>query len=77
MAQKKKVVLSAFEQKLKEGIVEFYESVNGKTAKMTFNGRSYSASAPSDMPKRLQKKFATKKLLNAIRMSNGLEPLED
>jgi len=77
MAQKKKVVLSAFEQKLKEGVIAFYEGVNGKTAKMTFNGISYSASAPSDMPKRLQKKYATKKLLNAIRMSNGLEPLED
>jgi hypothetical protein len=77
MAQKKKVVISAFEQRLKEGVIEFYEGVNGKTARMTFDKKSYSASAPSDMPKRLQKKFITKKLLNAIRQSYGLEPIED
>ena len=73
---KKKVVASAFEIKLKECEIKIYEGVNGRTASTTFENKSYSASAPSDMPKRLQKKFATQKVLNLIRKAYGVEEIE-
>ena len=48
--------------------IEMKECVNGRTAILAFPDRTFSASAPDDMPKREQKPFACKKVEERARM---------
>jgi len=76
MAKKKKSVDNAFEKLLAKSVITIYDGVNGRTASTTFNGKRYSSTAPTDLPKRQQKSFAIKNLLNRIRVAYGVEPIE-
>ena len=75
MAKKKKQD-NPFEKLLAKSVITIYDGVNGRTASTTFNGKRYSSTAPTDLPKRQQKPFAIKNLLNLIRVAYGVEPIE-
>lgn len=75
MAKKKKQD-NPFEKLLAKSVITTYDGVNGRTASTTFNGKRYSSTAPTDLPKRQQKPFAIKNLLNLIRVAYGVEPIE-
>ena len=75
MAKKKKQD-NPFEKLLAKSVITIYDGVNGRTASTTFNGKRYSSTAPTDLPKRQQKPFAIKNLLNRIRVVYGVEPIE-
>ena len=75
MAKKKKQD-NPFEKLLAKSVITIYDGVNGRTASTTFNGKRYSSTAPTDLPKRQQKPFAIKNLLNLIRVAYGVETID-
>ena len=75
MAKKKKED-NPFEKLLAKSVITIYDGVNGRTASTTFNGNRYSSTAPTDLPKRQQKPFAIKNLLNRIRRAYGVETID-
>lgn len=76
MAKKTKVVENPFEKELAECIVIVKDGVNGRTATTIFHQKMYSSTAPTDLPKRQQKPFAIKNLMNQIRRAYGIKIID-
>lgn len=58
MTKEKSMTAEQYEAYRGKVKIEVRDGVNGRTATLTFPDRTFSASAPDDMPKRQQKPFA-------------------